>query len=303
MAIPDFQSIMLPLLVVIADGAEHTNPQVAAALARHFQLSDDEVAQLLPAGQQRVFTNRISWAKAYLKRAGLVESPDRGTVRLTESGRAVLAGQPAKIDLRFLKQFPSYDWHRPAAQSDVDVPDERETVRTPEELLESSHQLLREQLASDILEKLKTCSPAFFEQLVVRLLVAMGYGGSLADAGQAIGRGGDGGIDGIIKEDKLGLDVVCIQAKRWPENTVGRPVVQAFAGSMEGFRAKKGVFITTSCFSRDAHEYVSRTERKIVLIDGKQLSELMIDHNVGVTTARTFTVKRLDLEYFLEDDN
>jgi restriction system protein len=294
---------MLPLLQQIADGAAHTNRQVASSLAQQFKLDDKEITQLLPSGQQRVFTNRVAWAKAYLKRAGLLESPSRGTVQISELGRGVLAGPPADVDLKFLKKFPSYDRHRTTAASDHEPIDEPETGQTPEELLESSYEVLREQLAVELLEKLKTCSPAFFERLVVQLLVAMGYGGSLADAGQAVGRSGDGGIDGIIKEDKLGLDVVCIQAKRWPENTVGRPTVQAFAGSMEGVRAKKGVFITTSGFSREAEDYVSRTERKIVLIDGKQLAEFMIDHNVGVTTARTFVLKRLDLDYFLEEEN
>lgn len=254
-----------------------------------------------------MFAHRVAWAKAHLKRAGLLDSPTRGTLQITPLGREVLARQPAKINLAFLKQFPHYDWYRSAVaegrELSTEVEPESETGKTPEELLESSYQALRGQLADELLERLKKCSPAFFERLVVQLLVAMGYGGSLADAGHAIGRSGDEGIDGIIKEDKLGLDVICVQAKRWPENTVGRPAVQAFAGSMEGFRAKKGVFITTSSFSRDAQEYVNRTERKIVLIDGKQLAELMIDHNVGVNTGRTFALKRLDLDYFLEDES
>jgi restriction system protein len=171
---------------------------------------------------------------------------------------------------------------------------------TPEEALEDSYLKLRAALADDLLERLKACSPSFFERLVVDLLVAMGYGGSLADAGQAIGRSGDGGIDGIIKENKLGLDVVCIQAKRWKE-TVGRPDVQGFAGSMEGFRARKGVMLTTSAFSKEAQEYVTRIERKIVLIDGRQLAQLMIDHDIGVATARSFVVKKVDLDYFDEE--
>jgi len=256
---------------------------------------------MLPSGQNRVFTNRLAWAKAYLKKAGLLESPMKGSLRITAKGREILARPPSKINIRFLKQFPSFDWHgRPKSDDQSDTIEEA-GGRTPEELLESSYQTLKEKLADELLERVKACSPHFFERLVVELLVAMGYGGSLADAGQAVGRTGDGGIDGIIKEDKLGLDVVCIQAKRW-EKTVGRPEVQAFAGSMEGFRARKGVLMTTASFSKEAHDYVSRIERKIVLIDGIRLAELMMDHGIGVETAHTFTIKKVDLDYFADEE-
>jgi restriction system protein len=304
--IPDFQSMMLPLLQAISDGNDHTNREVADTLTKMLELTEADRERMLPSGQQTLYVNRLAWVKAHLKKAGLVDSPARGYLRITEQGKQVLSRKPDKINLRFLTQFPSYDWHKyvPVSERKKPEPDEMvpaDDTDTPEELLESSYETLREQLASDLLEKTRGCSPAFFERLVVRLLVAMGYGGSLADAGQAIGRTGDGGIDGLIKEDKLGLDVVCVQAKRW-EGSVGRPVVQAFAGSMEGFRARKGVLITTGAFSKDALDYVNKIERKIVLIDGKALAEFMIDHGIGVTTARTYTLNKVDSDYFVEDE-
>lgn len=245
--IPDFQSMMLPLLTIISDGAEHSNREIYDLLAKQFKLTDEELQQMLPCGQQTVFTNRVAWAKAHLKKAGLIESPTRGILRITDEGRKVVVNPPRRVDIRFLKQYAGYDWHTYKPSGTANEKEEPES--TPEELLESSYQTLRDQLAMDLLEKVKSCTPSFFERLVVRLLVAMGYGGSLADAGQAIGKAGDGGIDGIIKEDKLGLDVVCIQARRY-ENSVGRPAVQAFAGSMEGMRARKGVLLTTGFFFR-----------------------------------------------------
>ena len=239
MSIPDFQSMMLPLLEAIADGKRYSNREVADALAARFGITDEELRQMLPCGVQTTFGNRAAWAKAYLKRAGLVESPSRGSLLITEQGRAVVNQRPNKVDIGFLKQFPAFDWHKKDRPED-EIADRDESVEsTPEESLESSYRALRTKLADELLDKVKNCSPLFFERLVVRLLVAMGYGGSLADAGQAIGRSGDGGIDGIIKEDKLGLDVVCIQAKRWNANSVGRENVQAFAGSMDGFVPEK----------------------------------------------------------------
>lgn len=305
MAIPNMQTLMLPLLEAVADGVEHRIRDVTAKLADVYSLSAEERQQRIPSGQQGVFTNRVAWAQVYLKKAALLEAPKRGVLRITDQGREVLQERPDRIDLKFLKRFPSYVAFRehcgsratPAAEvRENDVgPSE-----TPEEAIEVAYRDLQERLAGELLERLRNCSPAFFEQLVVELLVAMGYGGSLADAGKAIGRTGDGGIDGIIKEDKLGLDVVCLQAKRW-KGTVGRPEVQAFAGSMEGFRARKGVLLTTASFSKDATEYISRIERKIVLIDGEQLAELMIEHGIGVTTTRTYALKKIDSDYFVED--
>lgn len=302
MSIPDYQAFMLPLLEAVSDGKDHVLRDLTRQLADRFNLTDDERQQLLPSGQQTVVANRVGWAKTYLKKAGLVANPTRGTIRITQEGSQALAKKPSAVDNEFLKKFPSFLEFVGRSQPEDTAPqDVTVATATPEELLETSYRSLRDALADELLERVKSCTPTFFERLVVELLVAMGYGGSLTDAGQAVGRTGDGGIDGIIKEDKLGLDVVCIQAKRW-EKTVGRPEVQAFAGSMEGFRARKGVMITTSAFSKDAQEYVGRIERKIVLIDGIRLAELMIDHGIGVETARTYTVKKVDLDYFTEDE-
>jgi restriction system protein len=302
-AIPDYQEFMLPLLEALADGTERRVRDLTGCLADRFSLTDAERQELLPSGQQTYVANRVAWAKTYLKKAGLLDSPSRGVVRITDQGRKVLAERPAKIDSDFLKRFQSFkDFYQRSAETDGEGKEPvLPTTKTPDEVLESSFLDLRRALADEVLDQVKGCSPRFFERLVVDLLVAMGYGGSISDAGQAIGRTGDGGIDGIIKEDKLGLDVVCVQAKRW-EKTVGRPEVQAFAGSMEGMRARKGVLITTASFSREAEDYVGRIERKIVLIDGRRLADLMIDHDIGVTTARRYTVKRLDSDYFVEED-
>lgn len=302
MSIPDFQSLMLPLLESIADGSEHSNRAISAVIAEKYDLSDEELEQMLPSGQNKMFTNRLAWAKAYLKKAGLLVSPTRGSLKITDKGREVLAQRPIKINIKFLKTFPSFDWHGKLKPEDESADEVEVDTRTPEELLESSYQTLKDKLADELLERVKLGTPQFFERLAVELLVAMGYGGSIADAGKAVGRPGDGGIDGIIKEDKLGLDAVYIQAKRW-QGSVGRSDVQKFAGSMEGFRARKGVLITASAFSKDAEEYVKQIERKIVLIDGPRLAELMIEYGVGVETASTYVVKKVDLDYFIDDED
>lgn len=300
MSIPGYQDFMLPLLRAVSDGTQYSIRELTERLADEVGLSEEERREVLPSGQQTVIANRIGWAKTYLKKAGLIENPKRGTVQITPEGLKVLAQNPSIIDNEFLKQYSSFLGFYNKSEEETDK-QTTETVKTPDEVLESSYRGLRNALVDEVLEQVKACSPVFFERLVVNLLVAMGYGGTLADAGQAIGKSGDGGIDGIIKEDKLGLDVVCIQAKRW-EGTIGRPVVQGFAGSMEGIRARKGVLITTSSFSKEATEYVRNIERKIVLLDGRQLAELMTDHDIGVATARTYTIKKLDLDYFVEDE-
>ncbi len=273
---------MLPLLELLADGEEHTSSELVEALALRFGLTDDERNELLPSGKQERFLNRASWARSYLKRALLIENTGRGRVRIAPRGIEALQARPERVDIKYLKQFPEFALRQNNRQpEDAAVDDADEVVQTPEEMLEAGYQSLRRELARDLLQRVKSVSPRFFERLVVDLLVAMGYGGSRKDAGQAVGQSGDGGIDGIIKEDRLGLDVVYVQAKRW-DGTVGRPVVQAFAGSLEGQRARKGVLITTSQFSQDARDYVSRIEKKIVLIDGEQLAQLMIDYGIGV---------------------
>lgn len=304
MAVPDFQQIMLPMLQIAADGAEHRLSDAIEALAKQLRLSEAERAELLPSGIQPKFDNRVGWARTHLGKALLLESPKRGWFCISERGRAALAQKPARIDMAFLSQYPEYmafrSKGRAADNGTAEVVDAAEEVASPEETLEASYQALRGTLAQELLERVKQVSPRFFERLVVDLLVAMGYGGSRRDAGQAIGRSGDGGIDGIINEDRLGLDVVYIQAKRW-EHTVSRPDVQSFAGSLEGVRARKGVMITTSAFSQQARDYVGRIEKKIVLIDGEQLAQYLIDYDIGVAEVTRYVVKKVDLDYFEEE--
>ena len=302
MAIPDFQTVMLPLMRHCQDGQEHSISDTVDALAKHFKLTDEERKALLPSGVQEVFRNRVAWAKSHLKMAGLLANPRRGIYQITERGREVLVKPPTALNLRFLHQFPEYQAFRATHKQRTEEAEEAETNHgaTPEESLETAYAKIRDDLAADILQRLKTCSPTFFERLVVEVIVKMGYGGSRQDAGKAIGKSGDGGIDGMIKEDKLGLDAIYIQAKRW-ENIVGRPEIQKFVGALTGQRARKGLFITTSDFSGEAHDYVSRIETKVVIIDGETLAQLMIDHNVGVSTITTYELKKIDTDYFTEE--
>jgi len=304
MAIPDYQSCMLPLLRRVADGAEHQLKDVAQALAAEFGLTADEINEFLPSGQQPVFINRIGWARTYLKKAGLLISPRRGWLSISPRGLAVLHENPQSINVKYLERFPEFvDFRSTKKDASGETPSaaysEAPIGQTPHEALEAAYERLRAELADEVLQALKGADPALFENIVVELLVKMGYGGSRKDAGKAIGRSGDEGIDGIIKEDPLGLDNVYIQAKRW-EGTVGRPEIQKFAGALQGQRARKGIFITTSDFSKDANNYVSRIESKIVLMDGKALSNLMIDFGVGVVSMSTYDVKKIDLDYFTE---
>lgn len=300
MSIPDYQDCMLPILELISDGQEHRMTDLTRSIADRFELSESDRAELLPSGAQTIIANRVAWAKTYLKKAGLLANPGRGIVSITFAGTQVLSTKPSRISNELLQQYPSFNEFRNREFSAESSSPQLKQSSTPEESIDAGYRELNAALADELLEKIRNCSPRFFEQLVVDLLVAMGYGGSLKDAGQAIGKSGDGGIDGIIKEDKLGLDVVCLQAKHWSQ-TVGRPEVQAFAGSMEGVRAKKGVLITTSSFSKDAEDYVQRIERKIVLLDGKSLTRLMIEHGVGVETVRTFAIKKVNFDYFEND--
>lgn len=304
MAIPDYQSCMLPFLRYLSDGAEHTLREAEDSLAEHFKLTPAERAELLPSGQQGIFKNRIGWARTYLKKAGLLEAPKRGVFKITDRGMKTLASSPSRIDVKYLEQFPEFIEFRDASKPEDDggvvaVAELPQSKTTPEEAIEVAHQGLREQLAAELLSRILACTPTFFEQLVVELLVKMGYGGSRRDAGERIGQTGDGGIDGIIKEDRLGLDTIFIQAKRW-QGSVGRPEIQKFVGALQGQRAKKGVFITTSTYTAEAADYATRIDTKVVLIDGKQLAGLMIDFDVGVSPAATYVVKRIDSDYFEE---
>lgn len=300
MAIPDYQTIMLPLLKLANDGQEHFLRDAVELLAEEFGLTEDERKELLPSGQQAVFVNRVGWARTFLKQAGLIETTRRAYFRITQRGRYVLSGNPENIDAKFLEQFPEFlDFKSRGKDKDESNEQVLAVGQTPDESMETAFQKVRKELAQELLKQIKQCTPAFFEKLVIDLLVKMGYGGTRRDAGQAVGRTGDGGIDGIIREDRLGLDNIYLQAKRW-DGSVGRPEIQKFAGALQGQRAKKGVFITTSSFTGDAHDFVSRIDNKIVLIDGDLLAQLMIDHNVGVSTTALYEIKRVDSDYFSE---
>jgi restriction system protein len=304
MPIPDYQTAMLPLLKYASDGKERTLREYVDALADTFGLTEAERTELLPSGSQAVLTNRASWARTYLTKARLLTSPRRGFHQITDRGREALAANPAKIDQTFLSQYPeflAFKASRRESLGDSIVPDAATDSVTPQEALEAAYERIRADLEAELIDRLKKCSPAFFERLVVDLLVRMGYGGSRQDAGRAIGRSGDEGIDGIIKEDKLGLDVVYIQAKRWNSATVGRPEIHRFVGALIGQRARKGVFITTSTFSNDARTYAQGIENKVVLIDGQELASLMVDHGVGVSSVNLYEVKRIDSDYFAEE--
>lgn len=302
MAIPDFQSTMLPLLQFSADRTEFSLREAIDGLAEKFGLTDMERKELLPSGLQATFSNRVSWARTYMSKAGLLETIRRGCFRITSRGKEVLAKKPSAINIKFLDQFPEFMEFRTRRREQGEVTEtvEAENLRTPAELLETAHQKLRHGLSTELLKTVMECPPAFFERLVIDLLVKMGYGGTRKEAGKAIGRSGDEGIDGIINEDRLGLDVIYVQAKRW-QAPVGRPEIQKFAGALQGHRAKKGVFITTSSFTKDAEDYVSKIDSKIVLISGDQLAQLMIDHNIGVASVASFETKRIDSDYFIED--
>ncbi|WP_026262555.1 restriction endonuclease [Spirosoma panaciterrae] len=300
MPIPDYQSIMLPLLKLVADGGEYKLTNLVDTLGNQFGLTDEERAELLPSGQTFLFGNRVGWARTYLKKAGILDSPKRGIIIITQRGKNVLRQKPQQLNVAFLRQFPEFlEFQNTKKQDNDDLEPVAVLTQTPEETLEASYLSIRKALAQDLLDKVISLPPAFFEKLVVELLVRMGYGGSIKDAGKAVGKSGDEGIDGTIKEDKLGLDIIYIQAKRWkPGNIVGRPEIHKFIGALAGQGAKKGIFITTSSFTREALEYVPRNETKIVLIDGEQLAQLMIDYNLGVALQQTFEVKRIDNDYF-----
>lgn len=295
MPIPDYQTLMLPLLKSAQDGVEHTMREIGDRLTVEFNLTQEEQTALLPSGQQAIFTNRVAWARFYLKKAGLIESPRRGSIKITARGLSALATSPRTIDNKFLDRYQEFKEFRESFRStsvEKSAANTEDELRTPEENIEQAHLRIRGELAQELLQKILNCTPAFFENLVVELLVKMGYGGSRKDAGERVGHSGDGGIDGIIKEDRLGLDTIYIQAKRW-QGSVGRPEIQKFVGALSGQRAKKGVFITTSRFTAEATEYASLIETKVVLIDGEKLASLMIDFDVGVSTQATYVIKKL----------
>jgi len=300
--VPDFQSMMLPMLQFASDGHTHTMQQARDALANEFNLPEEDLAERLPSGRQTTFANRVAWAKVYLVRAGLLESPERGNFNISDRGRNVLKQAPSRIDIKFLSQYPEFqDFRQPGGKERTKrTVEPQPSEETPEEMLEQAYQQLRDEVAGELLKLIKNNSPEFFEKLVVNLLVQMGYGGSVKEAGKATRKTSDEGIDGIIKEDRLGLDAIYLQAKRW-EAPIGRPEIQKFVGALYGQKAKKGVFITTSRFSAEAMEYAGQIDPKVVLVDGNDLVQLMIDYGVGVGTASVYEIKKVDMDFFIEE--
>ncbi|MEN9463313.1 MAG: hypothetical protein RLZZ355_1243 [Pseudomonadota bacterium] len=304
MAVPDFQSLMLPLLRLAGDGMDHTFKDAVEAIAIEFSLTPEERNELLPSSSRTtLFYNRLAWAKTHMTMAGLLQAPRRGVFCITQRGRELLVSQLARIDMKTLQQFPEYERARRGdVQASVEpaMPAVAFNELTPEESIERAHLSLRKDLARELLESIMQCSPAFFELLIIKLMIKMGYGGSREEAGKAVGRSGDGGIDGIINEDRLGLDAIYLQAKRW-EGVIGRPEIMKFVGALAGQRATKGVFITTSWFTQDAKDYALSSQYKVVLIGGERLADLMIEHDLGVSVAATYQLKRIDSDFFSEE--
>jgi len=300
MGVPDFQSFFRPLLELASDGDEHSLAEARSVIADQMELSEEELAEMLPSGTQSKFYNRVAWAKSYFVQAKVLESTSRGHFRTTKRGRELLEQGHEKITARILNQYPEFvEFHE--GKAGKTAPDEtpESQGQTPEEVLQAAFETMNADLAGEILKQIGSNSPEFFERLVVDLMIALGYGGSRSDAGRSIGRSGDEGVDGLINEDRLGLDVVYLQAKRW-DGPVGRPEIQKFVGALHGKRAKKGVFITTSRFTPEAAKYVANIEPRVVLIDGETLAKLMIRHDLGVTVSSRYDIKRIDIDYFEE---
>lgn len=302
MAVPDFQSFFKPLLQIAGDGKEHAIKDARKMIASTMKLTEEDLKEMLPSGTQSKFDNRVAWAKIYLTKAKVLEAPRRAYFIITERGRKLLKEGYERIDVKILNQFSEFvEFH--TAKGDTPLSGGSPGVtpeETPEETLQKAYQSIHNELATEILDKIKGNSPQFFERLVVDIMVAIGYGGSHADAGKSIGKSGDEGIDGIIKEDRLGLDVIYLQAKRWA-GSVGRPEIQKFVGALHGKRAQKGVFITTGTFSADAMSYVESIDPKVILIDGQTLAGLIIDYGVGTNIVAKYEIRRIDSDYFTED--
>ena len=300
MAVPDFQTLMKPMLELLGKGKAMHTRELVDGLAMRFDLSDEDRSDTVKSGQRRL-DNRVYWARTYLFQAGLIELPSKGNAAITKQGIKVLKENPAAINIKYLGRFPSFVEFKTRHREKTVKPDEPEQENggeTPAEVFEKAYLEIRESLARELLSQVVKLSPSQFESLVVELLVKMGYGGSIQDAGQAIGKSGDEGIDGVIKEDKLGLDKIYIQAKKWdPQRRVGRSEVQAFVGALEGKGARKGVFITTASFTNEALQY-KPTNSTMVKIDGCTLAQYMIDFNLGVSLVTTYDIKRIDNDYF-----
>lgn len=297
--IPDFQSIMLPLLQSFSEENEITSKELREKMIIHFKITEDEQKEKIPSGKQFLYYNRIAWATSYLKMAELISSPAKGIYKLTEEGRTVVKNPPERITISFLKRFQNFTRNRNPERDDS-IEDENQFVeKTPDELIEIGYKQIKNELSMQLLTQIKECSPYFFEKLVIDLLIKMGYGGSEIANGEVTSKSADEGIDGIIKEDKLGLDKIYIQAKKW-ENNVGRPEIQKFVGALQGKRAKKGVFITTSTFSREAYEYASNLDVSVILIDGQKLANYMIENELGVSLKQSYKLYGIDTDYFIE---
>lgn len=301
--IPDFQTLMRPVLAAASRG-EVCISDVIPLLAKEFRLSDEERAEMLPSGRITLFANKVHWAKTYLKQAGLIEQPRRAYYQLTDRGQEALRAGPARIDNTYLSQFPEFIEFRARSRSDGEGTQPTASPlaavsETPDELMRKAHAQVMGELREEMLERLVGGTPAFFERTIVQLLVAMGFGGSVEAAGRAIGQSGDGGVDGVIDQDSLGLDRIYVQAKRYqPTNKVGSGAIRDFFGSLDRFKAAKGVFVTTSDFTKDAEDTASMLSKRIALVSGRRLGELLIRHNVGCRVEETLQLKRIDEDFF-----
>jgi restriction system protein len=305
MSVPDYQSLMLPVLTAFAQGEARIG-SVVDALSTKLGLTPEDRAELLPSGKQTLFSNRVHWAKTYLSKAGLIESTRRAHFKITPRGLQVLESHPVRIDNRFLGQFPEFQHF--VERSAADASDEQQSItaasvsergETPDEVMRAAHRQIEETLAQDLLDRIQKAPADFFERLMVNLLLKMGFGGSVADAGRALGRSGDGGVDGVIDQDALGLDRIYIQAKRYATgNNIGPSAIRDFFGSLDRHKAAKGLFVTTSAFSSSARETAEFLSKRIVLIDGEQLSRLMIRHDVGCRVEEVLAIKKIDEDFF-----
>lgn len=309
MAVPDFQTLMLPVLKLTAPAPTKAK-DILPAIVERFDLSEDDVQELLPSGRMPRLMNRLHWSNIHLSRSGLIEQVKRGVYQITPEGERVLAASPQRIDMKFLMGFDSYrEWRSRSTKKTLDgseasppEADLGDQDQTPDEQMDQAFQQHESSLADDVLARVINVSPKQFEDLIVNLLLAMGFGRGMPDAGRAIGRSGDGGIDGVIDEDALGLDAVYVQAKRYaPGNTVGRPAIQQFVGSLTGESASKGVFVTTSDFSAEARKYADRVQQRVILINGQRLARLMIAYEIGVRARQTYVLRSIDEDYFIED--
>lgn len=303
MEMPTYEDLLLPLLKLAGDNKEHSVKDAAKEVAEKLNLSEEVQNDLLPSGTQYRYLNRIGWARTHLKKAGLLEYPKRGYFNITPEGQDLLKEGIKYIDSNFLKRYEIYlKFIQPSITNATEEKSENIDLNssTPEELVDYGYNTIKVNITDQIIDMIKSSTPEFFEHLVIDLLLGMGYGGSRKDAGKAIGKVGDEGIDGIINEDKLGLDKIYIQAKKW-EGTVSRPEIQKFTGALHGKNAKKGVFITTSRFSKEAIEYANKIDYSLILIDGEKLTELMFDYNIGVSIINSYDIKKIDTDYFIDE--